>query len=90
MSSLATHLARRGLQLTHGAVAGDDQPKIQLSPVAILVLSVTCLLFFALFAAVSIHSPGWDVVVPLWLSGRRSVLVSKLMQGRPLLLPVCH
>ena len=55
MSSLTTHFARRGLELAHGAVAGNDDQKIKLSPIAILVLFVTCLGFFVLIAAVSTH-----------------------------------
>ena len=52
MASLTTHFARRGLELAHGALAGKDQ-KIKASPLATLVLVITCLIFFALVAAVS-------------------------------------
>jgi hypothetical protein len=53
MASLTTHFARRGLELAHGTLAGKDDQKIKVSPLATLVLVVTCLVFFALFAAVS-------------------------------------
>ena len=53
MASLTTHFARRGLELAHGALAGKDDQKIKASPLAILVLVITCLAFFTLFAAVS-------------------------------------
>jgi hypothetical protein len=53
MASLTTHFARRGLELTHGTLAGKDDPEIEVSPLATLVLVITCLAFVALFAAVS-------------------------------------
>jgi len=53
MASLTTHFARRGLELAHGALAGKDDQKIKASPLATLVLVITCLIFFALVAAVS-------------------------------------
>jgi hypothetical protein len=56
MSSITTHLTRRVVALAHGAVAGDGQPMIKVSPVATAVLFFTCLVFFTLFAAVSFHS----------------------------------
>ena len=56
MSSLTTHIARRGLELAHGAAAGNDDQKITVSPIAVLVFSVTCLVFLVLFAAVSTQS----------------------------------
>ena len=53
MASLTTHFARRGLELAHGALAGKEDPKIKASPLAILVLVTTCLVFFTLFVTVS-------------------------------------
>lgn len=53
MASLTTHFARRGLELAHDALAVNDDRKIKASPLATLVLVITCLVFFALFAAVS-------------------------------------
>jgi hypothetical protein len=53
MASLTTHFARRGLEVAHGALAGKDDQKIKASPLATLVLVITCLIFFALVAAVS-------------------------------------
>src|SRR2546423_6830293 len=55
MSSLTTHFARRGLELAHGAVAGNDDHKLKVSPTTALVVFITCLAFFVLFAAVSSH-----------------------------------
>jgi hypothetical protein len=50
MASLTMHLARRGPELAHSALA---EKEIKVSPLAILVLVITCLVFFTLFAAVS-------------------------------------
>lgn len=54
MSSLTKHFARSVIELAHGSVA-VEQHKIELSPIATLVLIFTCLVFFILFAAVSVH-----------------------------------
>jgi hypothetical protein len=52
-----------GVEIAHGAVEGDDRQKIDVSPVAILVLSVTCLVFFVLYTAVSFYFPHGEGVV---------------------------
>lgn len=65
MSLLTKHFARSVISLAHGSVAGSDKielgygsvaggDKIELSPIATLVLIFTCLVFFILFAAVSV------------------------------------
>lgn len=59
MSSLTTHLARRGVELAHatitGADNGDDEgkPNIQVSGLAMFVFALTFLAFIASIGAVS-------------------------------------
>ena len=53
MSALTSAMTRRGLEVAHATITGDDEQKIHVSPVAILVFAITALAFVASIFAVS-------------------------------------